>query len=157
MAQQDRSQFAPDEDLHDDDGLEAASLTDGQRRRIQLLKNVEPGVCARIEQICTSTTIEVTDVAVLVVAAEAHAIVFSDQEPCVGTSVVVGHREKVREFLNAVLPPGETVAIDPYEDLLSPAPHQCVRVLIIDAESLTVLSYGTFVTVRIQGSDVPDA
>ena len=37
-------------------------------------------------------------------------------------------------------------------DLLEQAPEQCVRVLIIDEGAITVMSYGSFITVRVDPS-----
>jgi hypothetical protein len=87
-------------------------------------------------------------VAVLVIAPEARGIFFDgDREP--GVSVVIGHRRLVRDLLAAALPPAPGAPADPYADLAEEAPPRCVRVLVIDDESLTVLSYGTFVTVAV--------
>jgi hypothetical protein len=136
--------------------LDEASLTEGQRRRISLFRSVEGSVCARVEQICVTSGIEVTDVAVLVVDKSAHELLFHDERPK-GTCVVIGHRGEIRAFLRSVLPPVEGAPFDPYEDLLDPAPARCVRVMIVDHESLTVMSYGTFVTVRLDMDDMPEA
>jgi hypothetical protein len=87
----------------------------------------------------------VTDVAVLVVAPSAHDLFFPGIVEAKGTSVVLGHRLKLHAFLCAMLP---GAAVDPYADLLEPTPPCCVRVLIVDDESLTVMSYGSFVTIR---------
>jgi hypothetical protein len=136
--------------------LTEGSLTDGQRRRLGLFRTVESGVCTRVEQLCVTSGVEVTDVAVLVVAAEAHDLLFTADEPS-GTCVLIGHRDKVYAYLRSVLPPADDAPFDPYEDLLEPAPPRCVRVLIVDRESLTVMSYGTFVTVRLGEADMPEA
>ncbi len=136
--------------------LQSEDLTEGQRRRLRVLQAVEQAVTARVEEMCSTTTVEVTDVAVLVVAPEARALVFDGAvEP--GISVVVGERNKLHAFLTDVLPPAPDAAVDPYADLLSAAPPLCVRVLVLDEESLTVLSYGTFLTVRLGEGDVPEA
>jgi hypothetical protein len=145
--------------MHDDgseprsDGLRAwlddASLTPGQKKRLSIFQSVESPVCARIEEVCGAGGVEVHDVAVLVIAPQARALFFDEDEAGDGVSLVIGHRSRVRAFLNATLPPAETAPSDPYADLLEPAPPRCVRVMVIDDESLTVLSYGTFVTVRV--------
>jgi hypothetical protein len=105
-------------------------------------------VCARIEEVSGSGEVAVIDVAVLVIAPEAHDLFF-DGEVEKGTSVVMGHRERLYAFLTSALPPPQEAGVDPYADLLEPAPARCVRVLVIDDESLTVMSYGTFVTVEM--------
>jgi hypothetical protein len=97
---------------------------------------------------CGEGGIEVIDVAVLVIAPEARGIFFED-DVASGVSVVIGHRDRIRDFLGAALPPAPDAPSDPYADLAEAAPPRCVRVLVIDDESLTVLSYGTFVTVRV--------
>jgi len=71
--------------------------------------------------------------------------------------VILGHRDKLHAFLHAMLPPVEDAPFDPYADLLEPATARCVRVLIVDHESLTVMSYGTFVTVSMDASRMPQA
>jgi hypothetical protein len=129
--------------------LDDASLTPGQKKRLSIFHSVESPVCARIEEVCGAGGVEVTDVAVLVIAPAARALFFDEEETGDGVSVVIGHRSRVRAFLNATLPPAETAPSDPYADLLEAAPPRCVRVMVIDDESLTVLSYGTFVTVRV--------
>jgi len=134
-------------DLHD--WLDDASLTPGQKKRLSIFQSVESPVCARIEEVCGSGGVEVTDVAVLVIAPQARPLFFDEEELGSGVSVVIGHRSRVRAFLNATLPPAATAPSDPYADLLEAAPDRCVRVMVIDDESLTVLSYGTFVTVRL--------
>jgi hypothetical protein len=136
--------------------LDEASLTDGQRRRLSLFRSLESGVSARIEHLCVTTGVEVTDVAVLVVDVSAHELFFHGQERR-GTCLVIGHRAEICAFLRSVLPPAEDAPFDPYEDLLEPAPALCVRVMIVDHESLTVMSYGTFVTVRLDASEMPEA
>jgi hypothetical protein len=128
-------------------GLDDVSLTDGQRRRLAVFQSVESVVCDRIEQICGSSGISVTDLAVLVIAKEAHGLFFADGEE--GVSVVIGHRERISSFLCAALPPSPDAPSDPYADLHQSAPPRCVRVLVIDDESLTVMSYGTFITVEM--------
>ena len=136
--------------------LEGADLTDGQRRRLRLLKDVEGWICERVEELCSTSSVEVTDVGVLVVAAEAQHLLFDAEIGPPAASVIVGHRHKVREFLLSALPP-EPNGPDPYIDLVVPAPAQCIRILIVDGESLTVLSYGTFVTIRMHPSEIPEA
>jgi hypothetical protein len=131
-------------------------LTEGQRRRIALFKNLESGICSRVEQLCVTSSVEVTDVAVLVVSPEAYPLVF-DAAESPGASVVLGHRERLYAFLRSALPPAEDAPFDPYADLLEPAPSQCVRVLVVDDESLTIMSYGTFLTVRVDEDDIPRA
>jgi hypothetical protein len=125
---------------------------------------VEGGICTRIERICTEEGIEVVDVAVLVVAPDVQAIFFASAPGALDvagegarTSVILGHRDKLHAFLHAMLPPVEDAPFDPYADLLDPAPARCVRVLIVDHESLTVMSYGTFVTVSMDASRMPQA
>jgi len=138
------------------DGLRAslddASLTPGQRKRISIFQSVENEVCARIEEACASGAMDVTDVAVLVIAPEAHGLFFDEQVE-EGVSVILGHRERLHGFLESALPPSPDAPANPYADLLEPAPECCVRVMVIDDESLTVMSYGTFVTVRVDPGD----
>jgi hypothetical protein len=137
------------------EGLDEA-LTEGQRRRIALFKSLESGICSRVEQLCVTSSVEVTGVAVLVVSAEAYPLVFdADESP--GASVVLGHRERVYAFLKSALPPADDAPFDPYADLLEPAPSQCVRVLVVDDESLTIMCYGSFLTVRLDDDDIPKA
>jgi len=128
--------------------LESDSLTEGQKRRIAIFRGVERAVCGRVERLCETSGVEVPDVAVLVIAPSAHDLFFG-REVEEGTHVVLGHRTSLYGFLGAALPPIPDAPFDPYADLLEPAPPRCVRVLIIDHESLTVMSYGTFVTVSI--------
>lgn len=128
--------------------LDDAALTSGQRKRLSVFQSVEGPVCARIEEMCGAGGLEVTDVAVLVIAPEARGLFFEEaDEP--GVSVVIGHRSRVRAFLEASLPPARDAPSDPYGDLLEVAPDRCVRVMVVDDESLTVMSYGTFITVRV--------
>ena len=128
--------------------LDDATLTPGQRKRLSIFQSVESLVCARIEELCADGGVEVSDVAVLMIAPEAHGLFFEETE-APGISVLIGHRGRILAFLDAALPPANDAPSDPYEDLRKPAPPRCVRVLVIDHESLTVLSYGTFVTVRL--------
>ena len=79
------------------------TVPEGQLRMLRLFQAVEMGVCARVEQICTESGVDVTDVAVLVVAPTAHPLFFGDQRTPPGTSVVIGHREKLHEFLHTAL------------------------------------------------------
>lgn len=137
--------------------LDSAPLSRGQRNRLELFKRVEPSVCARIEELCMQGEVAVTDVAVLLLSPEARAALFPPDDDPPGITVVMGHREKLYAFLHATLPESEEMLQDPYEDLLSAAPPLCVRVLILDAESLTVMSYGTFVTVELSRRDMPQA
>jgi hypothetical protein len=131
--------------------LEGEALTPGQRKRLSLFRRVEAPVCARVEEVCGPGGIEVTDVAVLVIAPEARELFFEEAAGW-GVTVVIGHRSRLHAFLKAVLPPTPDAPADPYADLLQAAPPRCVRVLVVDDESLTVLSYGTFVTVVIDPS-----
>lgn len=130
------------------EGLDDEDLTAGQKKRIAIFQSVEGPVCARIEEICGRGAVEVTDVAVLVIAPEARGFFFEEGAGD-AVSVVIGHRDRLYAFLNATLPPAPEAPADPYGDLLAPAPSRCVRVLVVDAESLTVMSYGTFVTVSM--------
>jgi hypothetical protein len=124
-----------------------ASLTEGQKRRLDLFRAVEGGVCSRIEAMCERTGLDVTDVAVLVIGKAAPDVLFR-----VGgerfINVIMGHRTRLYAWLSSLLPPPEA-EVDPYGDLLEPAPVQCVRVLIIDEGAITVMSYGSFITVRM--------
>lgn len=140
-------------------GLESVTLSDGQRRRLELFKRVEQSVCSRIEQLCMQEGIPVVDVAVLVLSPEARGLVFDDEDEggADGITVVLGHRDKLYGFLHAAMPEAEDALVDPYEDLLAPAPALCVRVLIVDGASITVMSYGTFVTVELARQDMPQA
>jgi len=124
-----------------------ASLTEGQKRRLDLFRAVEGGVCSRIEAMCERTGLEVTDVAVLVIGKGAPEVLFRAGGERV-INVVMGHRARMYAWLSALLPPPEA-EVDPYGDLLEPAPAQCVRVLIIDEGVITVMSYGSFITVRM--------
>jgi len=128
--------------------LDDAALTPGQKKRLSLFQRVESQVCARIEELCGAGDLEVIDVAVLVIAPEARELFF-DAELGEGVTVVIGPRSQVHAFLYAALPPVANAPADPYADLLEAAPARCVRVMVIDGESLTVMSYGTFVTVRV--------
>jgi hypothetical protein len=124
-----------------------ASLTEGQKRRLDLFRGVESGVCSRIEAMCERTGLAVTDVAVLVIGKDAPEVLFGAGGERV-ISVVMGHRGKMYAWLSALLPPPEG-EVDPYGDLLEPSPAQCVRVMIIDEGAITVMSYGAFITVRL--------
>ncbi len=145
--------------MHDDDGgasragsrqtlLDDPALTPGQQRRIAIFQSVEALVCARIEDLCGAAEIDLQDVAVLVIAPEARSLFFGD-DAGEGVSVVVGHRSRLHDFLRAALPVAEDAPVDPYGDLSDPAPPRCVRLMVVDDQSLTVMSYGTFITVRI--------
>lgn len=138
-----------DEDSrHFEAQLEAAALTSGQRRRLGIFQLVENGVSERIETFCEETGADVVDVGVLIIAPAANGVFFgatSEQ----GTAVILGDRRRLHAFLEEVLPPVSNAPFDPYVDLLESAPPRCVRVLIIDDESLTVLSYGSFITVDL--------
>ena len=137
--------------------LDSEALSQGQRRRLELFKRVEPNVCARIEELCQQGEVAVTDVAVLLMSPEARAALFPPDEDPPGITVVMGHREKLYAFLHATLPEAEELLSDPYEDLLKAAPPLCVRVLILDENSATVMSYGTFVTVELSRHDMAQA
>jgi hypothetical protein len=128
--------------------LDAEALTAGQRRRLGIFQVVENRVSARIEAFCEETGAEVIDVGVLIISPSANGVFFgSATEP--GTAVILGDRLRLHAFLGEVLPKAPDVQFDPYADLLEPAPLRCVRILIIDDESLTVLSYGSFITVEL--------
>jgi hypothetical protein len=128
--------------------LNDASLTEGQRRRLGLFRSVESGVSSRIELLCERSGIEVTDVAVLVIG-PALLTACLGMEASGLTNVVLGHRTWIYALLHAVLPPLSGAPADPYADLLKPSPDRSVRVLILDEEAMTVISYGTFITVCI--------
>src|SRR5262249_28539653 len=115
---------------------------------LRIFRAVEGGVSSRVELFCEETRVEVVDVAVLVIAPAAHEGVFGEK-PERGTAVILGQRNRIYAFLHAGVPPLPDAPFDPYVDLLEAAPARCVRVLIIDDESLTVLSYGSFVTVDL--------
>lgn len=137
------------EDIRDLEAhLDDQALTSGQQRRLGVFKGVESGVSTRIETFCEETGAEVSDVAVLIIAPTAHGIFFGATEEQ-GTAVILGDRVRLHAFLETVLPPVPGAPFDPYADLLESAPPRCVRVLIIDDESLTVLSYGSFITVDL--------
>ncbi|MGK4006355.1 hypothetical protein WMF31_27300 [Sorangium sp. So ce1036] len=141
--------------------LEEPGLTEGQRSRLRLFQTVEALVCDRVEQLCARGGLDVTDTAILVVSPAAHRLFFrgaapGNAEPS-GASVVLGHRERLHGLLHAVLPPAAEAPFDPYADLLAPSPPQCVRVLIVDEGSLTILNYGAFVVVRLDRSEMPRA
>jgi|GEM_PF-6657900 hypothetical protein len=136
--------------------LDNPSLPDGQRRRLSLFRSIEGVVCTRVEEMCATGEIDVTDVAVLVVDATAHDLLFPENQPC-GTTILVGHRRELRAFLNSMLPAADDAPFDPYDDLLEPSPMQSIRVLIMDDHSLTVMSYGTFVTVHMDPDEMPQA
>ncbi|WP_245678491.1 hypothetical protein [Chondromyces crocatus] len=146
--------------------LREPGISEGQRRRLQLFQTVESGVCAKVERFCTEHGIEVTDLAVLLVAPEAHLLFRnallaqpgSGRRPSTPqASLILGHRSQLHSFLRRALPPNESDAADPYMDLMTPAPARCVRILIIDDDSLTIMSYGTFVTVSMNLAEMPDA
>ncbi len=146
-----------DEDTRD---LEAhlgdPALTSGQRRRLGIFKAVESSVSERIEAFCEETGAAVTDVAVLIIAPSAQGIFFGPAEER-GTAVILGERTRLHGFLTSVLPPVPGAPFDPYADLLEPAQDRCVRVLILDEESLTVLSYGSFITVELDPARIAQA
>jgi hypothetical protein len=142
-----------------DSFLEDPSLTEGQRRRLRLFQQIEPSVVKRIEEICQSGDLEIPDVAVLVIAPSAEGLFFYDADDSARSPsddptvhVLVGSRGRVHGYLRAVLPPAPDAPFDPYADLLEPAPPRCVRVLVLDDESLTVMSYGCFLTVRMDSN-----
>jgi hypothetical protein len=130
--------------------LDDPALTAGQRKRVAIFQSVEGPVCARIEEMCCTGEVDVTDVAVLVIAPEARDLFFDPEEDeGDGAAIVIGHRSRLHAFLTATLPPSAEAPGDPYADLLEAAPPRCVRVMVVDDESLTVMSYGTFITVRV--------
>ncbi len=141
--------------------IKEPGLTEGQRRRLRLFQTVEEAVSRRVERLCTSSEIEVTDAAILVVSPGRAPGVVPDrragQRGGAGASVIVDHRARLHEFLHAVLPPTDEAPFDPYVDLLAPSPPQCVRVLIVDEDSLTVLNYGAFVVVNLDRREMPKA
>jgi hypothetical protein len=135
--------------------LTDVTLTEGQRRRVRLFQAVEPAVASRIERACLVTGMEVTDVAVLVVSPDAHGMLFGE-DAREGITVVIGHRTKLYTFLSSLLnTPGD--GVDPYVDLLSAAPPRCVRVLVVDRQALTVISYGSFVAIPLDPETMPQA
>jgi hypothetical protein len=143
--------------------LNEPGLGEGQRRRLRLFQGVEEAVSGRVEQLCARGGLDVTDAAVLIVSASARALILrgpasddSEARPP-GVTILLGHRERLYGFLHAALPPAEDTAFDPFEDLLEPSPHQCVRVLVVDDESITVLSYGAFVTLSLELGGMPEA
>ncbi|WP_437726875.1 hypothetical protein [Sorangium sp. So ce861] len=141
--------------------LEEPGLTEGQRRRLRLFQTVEDAVSDRVEQLCTCSELEVTDAAILVVSPAARRLLFRSAavrgaEPP-AASVILGHRARLHAFLHAALPPTDEAPFDPYADLLAPSPPQCVRVLILDEDSLTVLNYGAFVVVTLDRGEMPAA
>jgi len=126
------------------------SLPLGQKRRLDLFRAVESGVSSRIEAVCERTGMEVRDVAVLVLGPSAPEALFDPEAgPDRVINVLIGHRARMYAWLAGVLPPPEH-DVDPYADLLEQAPEQCVRVLIIDEGAITVMSYGSFITVRVE-------
>lgn len=135
-----------------EDLLVNESTTDGQRRRLRIFQEVERGVVSRVEQLCENSDIEVADVAVLVVAPSARKLIFDDASDAVATDVILGHRNKLHEFMTSVLPPKPDVD-DPYGDLLASAPQACVRLLILDDEAITVLHYGSFVSIDVEPTE----
>ncbi|XXT22556.1 hypothetical protein WME94_13460 [Sorangium sp. So ce429] len=141
--------------------LKEPGLTDGQRRRLRLFQTVEGAVSDRVEELCTCSAVDVTDAAILVVSPAARRLLFasaaSGSADPPGASIILGHRARLHEFLHAVLPPADEAPLDPYADLLAPSPPQCVRVLILDEDSLTILNYGTFVVVCLDRSEMPKA
>jgi hypothetical protein len=139
-----------------EDHLDAAALTSGQRRRLAIFRLVESGVSERIETFCEETGAEVVDVGVLIIAPTAGGAFFEPPTEQ-GTAVILGDRQRLHAFLEEVLPPVSGAPFDPYVDLLEPAPPHCVRILIIDDESLTVLSYGSFITVELDPRSMASA
>ncbi|WP_437592224.1 hypothetical protein [Sorangium sp. So ce1000] len=144
-----------------EDYIEEPGLTEGQRRRLRLFQTVEEAVSRRVERLCTSSELDVTDAAILVVSPAARRAFFhADARSFAevpGATAIVGHRARLHEFLHAALPPADEVPFDPYVDLLAPSPPQCVRVLIVDEDSLTVLNYGAFVVVSLDRREMPEA
>lgn len=140
------------EDIQDrEESLGDRSLTAGQLRRLGIFHSVATGVSTRIESFCEETGAEVIDVAALIIAPTARGVFFGAASER-GIAVILGDRVRLHAFLEMVLPPAPGAPFDPYADLLEPAPPRCVRVLIIDDESLTVLSYGSFITVHLDAS-----
>jgi len=143
--------------------LDGVPLTDGQIRRIRLLASVDAEVCDRIGQVCVDSAVDVTDVAVVVVAPGARRFVFDtsdtgdDRSTTSESSIVAGTRQDIYAFLLAVLPPTQDSAGDPYADLLEPAPPGCARAIVADETSLTILSYGSFVVVKLDADGTPQA
>lgn len=136
--------------------LDDPSLTPGQKHRLSLFHRIEAVVCSRVEEMCATGDVDVTDIAVLVVDPSATELLFGDDQP-EGTTILMGHRCEVRAFLNSTLPAAEDAPFDPYDDLLEPSPMQSIRVLIMDASSLTVMSYGTFVTLNVDPEEMAQA
>lgn len=130
------------------ESLDDPSLTEGQRRRIRLFAEVEEIVAARVEQLCGEGGLDVRDVAALIVDPAANELVFGGDLGG-GPTALIGHRLRVYAILDAALPRTPDAPFDPYADLLTPAPDRCVRVLVLDRASLTVMCYGTFVTVDV--------
>ena len=60
--------------------IDDAALTPGQRKRIAIFESVETPVCDRIEEICGTGGVDVTDVGVLVIAPAARGLFFDDEE-----------------------------------------------------------------------------
>jgi len=146
-----------DEETRDLDAhLDDPALTSGQKRRLGIFQTVESGVSTRIEAFCEETGAAVTDVAVLIIASSAQGVFFGPAEER-GTAVILGERRRLRGFLVSMLPPVPGAPFDPYADLLESAPDRCVRVLILDDESLTVLSYGSFITVELDPARIAQA
>jgi hypothetical protein len=128
--------------------LDDPALSAGQRRRVRLFAEVESTVTARMGELWEAGGLEVVDTAALVVGPTAIDLLFGDA-PGHATRVLLGHRRRIYDFLSSALPKAEHAPFDPYVDLLDPAPPRCVRVLVLDHETLTVLCYGTFVTVAM--------
>ena len=136
--------------------LADVTLTDGQRQRVRLFQAVEPAVADRIERACLLTATDVTDVAVLVVSPDAQSTLFREEEVTEELTVIIGHRTKLYTFLSSFLwRAGD--GVDPYLDLLTPAPPRCVRVLVVDRNAVTVLSYRSFVAVPLDPDTMPQA
>ncbi|WP_231511865.1 hypothetical protein [Chondromyces apiculatus] len=155
--------------------LQEPGVSEGQRSRLRLFQSMETNVCTKVERFCTDNGVEVTDLAVLIVAPEAH-VLFQDAlktnpgrvagrggegsvhlSALPSASVILGHRTRLHAFLRAALPTDDAEVQDPYRDLLVPSPMRCVRILIIDSDSITIMSYGTFVTVQMDLASMPDA
>jgi len=135
--------------------LADVTLTEGQRRRVRLFQAVEPAVAERIERAYLLTSMDVTDVAVLIVSPDAQSVLFGE-EVTDELTVVIGHRTKLYTFLSSLLWRAGDEA-DPYVDLLTPAPPRCVRVLVVDRNAVTVLSYGSFVALPLDPETMPQA
>src|SRR5262249_39133350 len=118
--------------------LDDVPLTDGQVRRIRLLESALAEVCERIGAICVTSALDVTDVAVLVVAPSARRFVFggADTDADYGgagePAIIARSRQDLYAALSACLPPTPECYADPYADLKEQAPTGCARVVVVD-------------------------